>query len=256
MPENKPGSQSLNRNESTGRKKPVENNAAEAGNISGIEIRMLPPFIRNNRQLKIWPFPGYAKLYCLTTVISDVANELTGVMDLGAFARIGKNDYLPVNKTIYYWQKDVSCRPAPSQVHIMCSIFKSREALRDTDRILAMAQNDSEYKVLMDRLGSVLADTASFAMVTDMTMKAAAIINRYMGKTEDMPVATVVDSFTRLHGDWDRPGLRQVNMSAKNADFSFELAVHNGNSLATARTVQGIPLFDIPGEGFHTMTNM
>jgi len=50
-----------------------------SGDVAGIELRMLPPLIRDNHTLSCWPFPGRARLYCLTLVISDAANQLTGL---------------------------------------------------------------------------------------------------------------------------------------------------------------------------------
>jgi hypothetical protein len=256
MPEKTTGKQEQNEHGHSRRKKKQRSSEPAAANISGIEIRMLPPFVRDNRQLKIWPFPGYAKLYCLTTVVSDMNNELTGAMDLSAFARVGKNDYLPLNKTIYYWHKNAGGQPLPENVHIMCAIIKSREAIKDPERVLAAVKKDSDYRRIVDHLNAVVADTASFAVVTNMTVKIANIITKHLGKTADMPVAMVVDSFSRLHGDWDKPGIRQVSMSAKNADFGFEVIVHDHNPFSTVRTIQGIPLFDVPSEGSNTMTPM
>src|SRR5688572_15601 len=67
--------------------------------LTGIEVRMLPPLIKDNRTPKIWPFPGYARLYCITIVVSDVQNQLAGVIDLKGFQRIDDNENLPINKT-------------------------------------------------------------------------------------------------------------------------------------------------------------
>lgn len=247
------GKQQRSEHQNTGHRKTGKRRDAIPHAISGIEIRILPPFIRDNRQLKIWPFPGHAKLYCLTTVVSDVHNELTGAMDLAAFTRVGKNSYLPVNKAIYRRQCNGG-RPLPENVHIMCAIIKTSEAIRDTDRIMEAVKNDEEYRHITDHLKSVVADTASFAVVTNMTVKIANVINRHIGRTEQ--IATVVDSFSRLHGDWDKPGIRQVAMSARNADFGFEVIVYDGDPLKAVRTVQGLPLFDIPGDEPYTMIPM
>lgn len=85
-----------------------------SSSVSGIEIRMLPPLIKNNRTPKFWPFPGRAKLYVITIVISDAANQLLGQMDLNSFARIGDGEKLPINRTIYYWEKPDKGTPAPN----------------------------------------------------------------------------------------------------------------------------------------------
>jgi len=256
MPEETTGTQQQSEHEDGHHKQAAPGDVPAPGSISGIDIRMLPPFVRDNQQLKIWPFPGYARLYCLTTVVSDVNNELTGAMDLSGFSRVGKNDFLPLNKIIYNWRRNAPQQLLPDNVHIMCSIIKSREPIRDTDRVLAAVKNDSEYHNIVEHLNAVISGTASFAMVTNMTVKIAAVINRYLGKTADVPVATVVDSFSRLHGDWDKPGIRQVGMSARNADFGFEVVVHNDDPLSTVRTIQGVPLSDMPTGERYMMTPM
>lgn len=46
--------------------------------VTGIELRMLPPLIKDNHTTAVWPFPGFSKLYCLTIVVSDVPNQTVG----------------------------------------------------------------------------------------------------------------------------------------------------------------------------------
>jgi hypothetical protein len=199
-----------------------------SGDVAGIEIRMLPPLVRNNHTIKFWPFPGRARLYCLTLVVSDASNQLTGLMELNAFPRIGDGDLLPINKTIYYWQEDESgiAKP-PSQVHVMCSIIKSKEALRETADVLASVKDDEGYKSIVGELSSVLSNAASLTTVTSLTMQAAHIVGRYLGKVDDQPIGTVVNSFTRLHGDWDRLGINPVTVRTRDVDFSFELIIRD-----------------------------
>src|SRR5215203_2266331 len=104
------------------KKKDVEAEASipSAKDISGIEIRLLPPYIIDNRTERIWPFPGYARLYCLVIVVSDVDNQMAGNIDLKGFQRIGDREHLPINKTIFYWQQKSKTETSPTQVHVMC----------------------------------------------------------------------------------------------------------------------------------------
>mgnify|MGYP006164671049 CR=1 FL=1 len=44
--------------------------------ISGLEIRLSHVIIKDNKTAKIFPFPGLAKIYFLTLVISDVENQM------------------------------------------------------------------------------------------------------------------------------------------------------------------------------------
>src|SRR5687767_3371633 len=68
---------------------------------TGIEVRMLPPLIKDNRTERIFPFPGFAKLYCVTIIVSDLPNQTVGGIDLDKFPRIGDNEHLPINKTLF-----------------------------------------------------------------------------------------------------------------------------------------------------------
>lgn len=199
-----------------------------SGDVTGIELRMLPPYIRDNHSLRLYPFfPGRARLYCLTLVVSDVANQLTGLMDLNAFARIGRQECLPINKTIFYWEADAPGLKAPNQVHAMCSIIKSKGSLREAGQVLELAKNDLEYQDLVGELATLTADAASFTAVSNLTLQIAGVVGRYLGRVDDRPLGTVVQSFTRLHGDWDRLGITPVNTSAQDVDFSFELIVRD-----------------------------
>ena len=200
---------------------------ASSASIEGIEIRMLPTYIRNNRSLKIWPFPGRAHLYCITIVISDIANQLVGTMDLNAFPGIESNEYLPINKTIYYWQATNTDSQSPNQVHVMSSIIKSKEPLRDVGNVFANVKEDEGYKGLAGELSSIVAESVSFSAIADIAMRFAGIIGQYLGKVHDNPIGTIVNSFTRLHGDWDKTGIIPVKIGTRNADFSFELIVRD-----------------------------
>lgn len=198
-----------------------------SGEVAGIELRMLPPMVRNNHTVSFWPFPGRARLYCLTLVVSDASNQLSGLMELNAFPRIGDGDFLPINKTIYYWQEEGASSKPPGQVHVMCSIIKSKEALRETAEILASVKDDDGYKSIIGELSSVLSNAASLTAVTSLTMQAAHIVGRYLGKVDDQPIGTVVNSFTRLHGDWDRLGISPVKVRTRDVDFNFELIIRD-----------------------------
>ncbi len=191
--------------------------------ILGIEVRMLPPLIKNNRTVRLWPFPGYANVYCLTIVFSDVASQLSGNIDLHSFAGIGDYEYLPVNKVLYYWEPDDNST-IPGQVHVMSSVIKSREVLRNTADILAEVKNNKVYQSLWDQLTY---GNGSSALLTKLSMDIAGIVGKYLGKVCDKPLGTIVNSFTRLHGDWDSSGITPVCITTRNVDFYYEIIVRD-----------------------------
>ena len=195
--------------------------------VSGIEIRMLPPLIKNNRTPKFWPFPGKAKLYVITIVISDAANQLLGQMDLNTFAKVGDGEKLPITKTIFYWEKPGKETPAPNQVHIMSSVIKSKGALREAGKILGSIRTDNQYQQLIRQLSTLSTDLASYSLVTDIAQQITTLIGSYLGRVEDRPIGAAVHSFTRLHGDWDELGIKQFQVITDNVDFNFELVVRD-----------------------------
>ena len=195
--------------------------------VTGIEIRMLPPLIKDNLTPKVWPFPGYAKLYCLTIVVSDVTSMLAGNIDLKGFPRIGDNEHLPINKTIFYWQADDQNTQAPNQIHVFSSIIKSKESLRDVGQVMTTVKDDDGYKSLISGLASVVKTASSFNVVTDIIVQVAGIVGKYLGKVEDKALATVINSYTTIHGDFDKLGVNDLMYPTRDVDMEFDLTVRD-----------------------------
>ena len=195
--------------------------------VSGIELRMLPPLIKDNHTPAVWPFPGYSKLYCLTIVVSDVTNQLAGAIDLQGFPRIGDNERLPINKTIFYWQAGDSKEKGPNQIHTMCTVMKSKQSLRDVGKVLASIKDDSGYKDLISSLASIAKDAAKFNVVTDIMVQVAGVVGKILGGVDDKPLGTVINSYTTLHGDFDKIGISQLVYPTRDVDFDFQMVVRN-----------------------------
>lgn len=208
-----------------------------SADVTGIELRMLPPFIKDNRTPAIFPFPGFARLYCLTIVVSDVDNQLAGNIDLKGFQRIGDRENLPINKTIFYWQSQKKTDKAPTQIHTMCSVIKSKKDLRDVGEILTSVKSDDNYKSLIGTLKNLAKDATQLGVVTDILTQVAGVVGTYLGKVEDKPLGTVINSYTTLHGDFDKPGVNALTYPTRNVDFDFQLVVRN----AAAEKELGVP---------------
>ena len=213
-----------------------------SADVTGVELRMLPPFIKDNRTDKVWPFPGYAKLYCLTIVASNVTNQLAGTIDLKGFARIDDKESLPINKTIYLWQGEKEEDKAPNQLHVFCSILKSKQALRDAGEILGKVKEDTEYKDLVGSLANLAKDAAKFNVATDVLTNVASVVGRYLGKVEDKPLATLINSYTTLFGDFDNLGVTPLTYSTKFVDFNFKMVVRSKEEkLAASKKIEDTP---------------
>jgi len=141
-------------------KKRSASGIGDSSKATGIEIRMLPPFVKENGRN---PLIGgdFAKLYVLTIVVSDLPDQTIGGIDLKGFPRIGDNEHLPINKSIYYWQSKKDEDTGPNQIHFVSRVMKSRKALRDVGSVLSNAKNDEEYKSLVQNLGKLLKNAAS-----------------------------------------------------------------------------------------------
>jgi hypothetical protein len=195
--------------------------------VTGIELRMLPPLIKDNHTPAVWPFPGFSKSYCLTLVVSDIPNQTVGAIDLKGFPRIGDNEPLPINKTIFYWQSSNKKDEGPSQVHTMCTVMKSKQDLRDVGKILASAKDDVEYKTLVSSLSKLAKDATKFNLATDVIVQLAGVVGKYLGKVEDKPLGTIINSYTTLHGDFDKIGISPLVYTTKDVDFGFQMIVRN-----------------------------
>jgi len=208
--------------------------------VTGIELRMLPPLIKNNHTAAMWPFPGFSKLYCLTIVVSDVPNQTVGAIDLKGFPRIGDNEHLPINKTIFYWQSSGKKNDGPSQIHTMCTIMKSKQDLRDVAKILESAKDDAEYKTLISTLGRLVKEASKFNVATDIIVQVAGIVGKYLRKVEDKPLGTIINSYTTLHGDFDKTGISPLKYITKDVDFELQMIVRNKSmEAAIAENIEG-----------------
>lgn len=194
---------------------------------TGIELRMLPPLIKDNHTPAVWPFPGFSKLYCLTIVVSDVTNQLAGTIDLKGFQRIGDNETLPINKTIFYWQSSAEDTRAPNQIHVMCTVIKSKQSLRDIGEIMSGMKNDTDYKDVIATLGQLASNAAKLNVVTDLMLQIAGIAGKYLGKVEDKALGTVINSYTTLYGDFDKLGITQLVYPTRDVDFEFQLIIRD-----------------------------
>ncbi|MES1219820.1 MAG: hypothetical protein ABUT20_30245, partial [Bacteroidota bacterium] len=208
-------------------------NISTSSSVSGIELRLLPPFIKNNNTPKVWPFPGYAKLYCIVIVVSDGNNQVVGGIDLQGFPRIDDEESLPTNKSIFYWQKDVATDKAPNQLHVFCSVIKSKESLRDTGDIMASLKDDAGYKDITTTLSGLATNATAAGAVINVITQLAGIVGKYLGNVEDKPLGTVINSYTVINGDFDTVGKNKYKYTTRNVDFEFDLVVRD-NDITTA----------------------
>ena len=220
--------------------KQIGGDIQESSSVSGIELRLLPPLIKDNNTKRFGPFPGYAKLYCVVIVVSDVNNQLTGGIDLQGFPRIGDNENLPINKTIFYWLKGNDTGKAPTQIHAMCSVIKSKKSLRQAGEIMAAMKDDEGYKSITQRLASMATNATAVGAVISIVTELAGIVGKYLGNVEDKPIGTVINSYTVINGDFDKVGINELKYPTKKVDFEFDLIVRDKSREKKLKSLKGL----------------
>jgi hypothetical protein len=191
-------------------------------NITGIEVRLSRAFIINNKTPKIGPFPGFSKMYLLVIVVSD-KGEILQTLDLKSFAKVGDDEDLPVDKTIYYWKQQNKKDVNPSQIHVLTSIIKSKQNLRDVARIMADVKNDAEFGNLVSTLKTVVKNADAVSQVANLIFSVAGVVGKFLGKIEDKPLLTWVQSFTDINGDFDKLG--KTTIGRKNDYAALDLSI-------------------------------
>lgn len=193
--------------------------------ISGMEIRLSHVIIKDNKTAKVFPFPGLAKIYFMTLVVSDVENQNVN-LDLKGFEKVDDGDALSVDKTLFYWKQENKSK-VPSQIHVMSSIIKSKQSLRDVAKIMKEIKDDSEYKTLTENILVMLKDASQMANISNLILTFSSIVGKYLGKVEDKPLLTWYQSFTDINGDWDKEGKTFKHAENKYAAMDLSITIRD-----------------------------
>lgn len=233
--------------------KRVATHVPSSNELSGIELRLLPPFVIDNNTTPVFPFPGFAKVYVLTIVVSDADNQVVGGIDLQGFPRIGDKEHLPVNKTIFYWQHSVKSAQPPSQVHVFCSVLKSKSGLRKAGEVMTDLQKDAEYKSVLKTIAGLSSGGVGVAL--NLISQVAGIVGKYLGQVEDKPLGTVVNSYTALRGDFDITGVNRKTYPTKKINFELELVVRDSERTEGGKKAAEAGARGMRGGGEEAMTD-
>jgi hypothetical protein len=175
--------------------------------VTGLEVRLSRVLVKNNRTAKVWPFPGFADVYLLL-VVFDNLNPEPQTLTLSGFARIDDDEDLPVDKTAYYWKQTAPEGPIPSQVHVLLSVLKSKQGLRDTAAVMEQARNSDDYRNLVAEVVRVIANAPLRA--AELLLQLGGVVGGLLKDVEDKPLFTQVVSFTDINGDFDSLGKTPV----------------------------------------------
>lgn len=203
-----------------------ESDIPTAGEISGIELRLSRAHILDNRTPGLGPFPGYAKIYFLTLVVSDIQNQAVFV-DVKGFPKVDSKEDLPIDNTLYYWKKTPTNTTSPSQLHVFTSVIKSKQTLRETGKVLQEIKDDEGYQSAIKTVVSVISSATPVAPIVDQITNLANIVGKFLGKVEDKPLISVLQSYTDINGDFDVLGKIQKEYRSKYAILSLSLTVRD-----------------------------
>lgn len=215
-----------------------------SGNITGIEVRLSRAHIIDNKTPKVLIFPGYAKIYLLAIVVSDVGNAAPA-LNLKSFAKVGDRENLPVDASLFYWKEGGDNVKPPSQIHTLVSIIKSKGDLRNVSEVLANAQANDDFKKVSQSLGNLVKAAAQLNAVTSLLLDVSNVLGRFLGDVDDKPLLTWVQSFTDINGDFDALGKTTTSRKNKWAAADLSIIIRDKERELEVAKQQGVSLDDL-----------
>jgi hypothetical protein len=191
--------------------------------ISGIEVRLSRVLIKDNKTPRIGPFPGLAKVYFLNFTASDLIEEHVQ-LDLKGFPKVDDGELLPVDRTLFYWKKEADTTRVPSQIHVMTSLIKSKQDIRNAGTILTQVKEDDDYKSLAKELGTAMKAASQVSNISNIIFSMAGVVGKYLGNVDDKPLLTMYQSFTDIGGDFNQLG--RVDKPIENKYVGINLSVY------------------------------
>jgi len=192
--------------------------------LTGMEVRLSQVIIRDNKTPHVWPFIRFSNLYVITSSIDDLG-AVPYSLNLKGFADIDDGEALPVDRTIYYWEADTTKIKTPGAIHVLVSIIKSNEGIRDFGMALASLRKTDDFKTVTNAV--ITAATAGGAAIYDAFLPLIGIVGEMMGKIDDTPLFTTVLSFTAINGDFDQLGRHQYPQKNRYVDTVTTLIVRD-----------------------------
>jgi hypothetical protein len=191
--------------------------------ISGIEVRLSRVLIKDNKTPRIGPFPGLAKVYFFNITASDLMDGHVQ-LDLKGFPKVDDGELLPVDRTLFYWKKETDVTRVPSQIHVMTSLIKSKQDIRNAGTIMTQVKEDDDYKSLTKELGAAMKAASQVSNISNLIFSMAGVVGKYLGNVDDKPLLTMYQSFTDIGGDFNQLG--RVDKPIENKYVGINLSVY------------------------------
>jgi len=203
--------------------------------LTGMEVRLSQVFIRDNKTPHVWPFIRYSNLYVVTSSVDNISSEPYS-LNLKGFADVDDGEQLPVDRTLYYWKADEAKSKTPGAIHVLASIIKSNEDIRDVGGALASLRKTDDFKTVIKAI--IAAATGGGAGIYEAFLPLIGVIGEVLGKIDDTPLFTTVLSYTDINGDFDQLGRHSNAQRNRYVDIVTTLIVRDATrdpSLRTAR---------------------
>jgi hypothetical protein len=192
--------------------------------LTGLEVRLSQVLIRDNKTSHVWPFIRYSNLYVITSSVDNLGSEPYSI-NLKGFADVDDGEQLPVDRTVYYWKEDGKKNRPPGAIHILASILKSNEGIRDVGAALASLRKSDDFKTVIKAL--IAASTGSGTAIYEAFLPLIGVIGEVLGKIEDTPLLTTVLSYTDINGDFDQLGRHPYPQRNRYVDIVTTLIVRD-----------------------------
>jgi hypothetical protein len=192
--------------------------------LTGLEVRLSQVLIRDNRTPHVWPFIRYSNLYVITSSVDNLGTEPYSV-NLKGFADVDDGEQLPVDRTVYYWKEDDTKNKPPGAIHILASIIKSNEGIRDVGAALASLRKTDDFKAVIKAI--IAAATGGGAGIYEAFLPLVGVIGEVLGKIDDTPLITTVLSYTDINGDFDQLGRHPYPQRNRYVDMVTTLIVRD-----------------------------
>ena len=205
--------------------------------LTGLEVRLSQVLILDNKTPHVWPFIRYSNLYVVTSSVDNLGTEPYS-LNLKGFADVDDGEQLPVDRTLYYWKEDETKSKPPGAIHVLASIIKSNEGIRDVGTALASLRKSDDFKTVIKAV--IAAATGGGAAIYEAFLPLLGVIGEVLGKIDDTPLFTTVLSYTDINGDFDQLGRHPYPQRNRYVDMVTTLVVRDAArdpSLTTARIV-------------------
>jgi len=200
--------------------------------LTGLEVRLSQVLIRDNKTPHVWPFIRYSNLYVITSSVDNLGTE-PYLLNLKGFADVDDGEQLSVDRTVYYWKEDETRDKPPGAIHILGSIIKSNEGIRDVGAALASLRKTDDFKAVIKAI--IAAATGGGAAIYEAFLPLIGVIGEVFGKIDDTPLFTTVLSYTDINGDFDQLGRHPYPQGNRYVDMVTTLIVCDATRDPTLR---------------------